>query len=146
MNHDRHKIKMKFKVKQKRYNRIGRRMRMKYLYYIKKFERNDDKRQFRIQEFIRTEKSYVDTLKTVVKYVVNPLRSSMQQKNCILNTFKCQKIFLNVDQIMKVNSEFLQDLLEVENSTATFGSLCEKHVKYIYIYICIKALSRCMSN
>lgn len=49
----------------------------------------------------------------------------MQQKNCILNTFKCQKIFLNIDQIMKVNSDFLTDLLA---TTDNFGEMCQKHV------------------
>jgi hypothetical protein len=34
----------------------------------------------------------------------------MQQKNCILNTFKCHKIFLNIDQITAVNEQFLIDL------------------------------------
>ncbi|CAO3616119.1 unnamed protein product [Mucor fragilis] len=91
----------------------------------KEVERNDDKRQFRIQEFIKTEKSYVDTLKTIVKHVVKPLRANMQQKNCILNTFKCQKIFLNIDQIMKVNSDFLTDLLA---TTDNFGEMCQKHI------------------
>ncbi|KAL7308153.1 hypothetical protein PS15m_012042 [Mucor circinelloides] len=91
----------------------------------KEVERNDEKRQFRIQEFIKTEKSYVDTLKTIVKHVVKPLRANMQQKNCILNTFKCQKIFLNIDQIMKVNSDFLTDLLA---TTDNFGEMCQKHI------------------
>ncbi|KAG1108731.1 hypothetical protein G6F42_015884 [Rhizopus arrhizus] len=91
----------------------------------KEVERNDEKRQFRIQEFIKTEKSYVDTLKTIVKHVVKPLRANMQQKNCILNTFKCQKIFLNIDQIMEVNSDFLTDLLA---TTDNFGEMCQKHI------------------
>ncbi|KAL0135138.1 hypothetical protein V8B55DRAFT_1553980 [Mucor lusitanicus] len=74
-------------------------------------KRNDDKRQFRIQEFIKTEKSYVDTLKTIVRHVVQPLRANMQQKNCILNTF----------------NDFLTDLLA---TTDNFGEMCQ-NIKYL---------------
>lgn len=96
---------------------------------ILQFERNDEKRQFRIQEFIKTEKSYVETLKTLVKYVVQPLRSNMQDKHCILNTFKCHKIFLNIDQITSINEQFLLDLQAAsEKDNIEFGALCEKHV------------------
>ncbi|GAA5795701.1 hypothetical protein HPULCUR_001063 [Helicostylum pulchrum] len=90
----------------------------------RQFERNDEKRQFRIQEFIKTEKSYVETLKTLVKYVVNPLKYNMQQKNCILNTFKCHKIFLNIEQILSVNQDFLQDL----QTNPEFGLVCRQHI------------------
>ncbi|KAI7904576.1 uncharacterized protein BX663DRAFT_502848 [Cokeromyces recurvatus] len=100
---------------------------------LREFERNDEKRQFRIQEFIKTEQSYVDTLKTVVKYVVNPLRINMHQKNSILNTFKCQKIFLNIDQIMQVNRDFLSDLLTMKKSS-NFGDLCKKHINKFECY------------
>ncbi|KAI8640505.1 hypothetical protein BD408DRAFT_419625 [Parasitella parasitica] len=92
---------------------------------FKEVEMNDEKRQFRIQEFIKTEKSYVDTLRTIVNHVVKPLRATMQQKNSILNTFKCQKIFLNIEQIMKVNSDFLEDLASANNN---FGEMCQKHI------------------
>lgn len=95
----------------------------------REFERNDEKRQFRIQEFIKTEKSYVETLKTLVKYVVQPLRSNMQDKHCILNTFKCHKIFLNIDQITAINEQFLLDLQAAsEKDNIEFGALCEKHI------------------
>lgn len=97
---------------------------------ILQFERNDEKRQFRIQEFIKTEKSYVETLKTLVKYVVQPLRLNMQDKHCVLNTFKCHKIFLNIDQITAINEQFLLDLQAAfEKDNVEFGALCEKHVK-----------------
>lgn len=76
---------------------------------------------------MKTEKSYVDTLKTLVKYVIYPLRTNLQQKNstAILNTFKCQKIFLNIDQIMTVNEKFLIDLMQKDSK---FGLVCEQHV------------------
>ncbi|KAG2232911.1 hypothetical protein INT48_006165 [Thamnidium elegans] len=90
----------------------------------RQFERNDEKRQFRIQEFIKTEKSYVETLKTLVKYVVSPLKYNMQQKNCVLNTFKCHKIFLNIEQILSVNEKFLQDL----QNNSEFGLVCRQHI------------------
>ncbi|KAI9469015.1 MAG: hypothetical protein EXX96DRAFT_101325 [Benjaminiella poitrasii] len=57
----------------------------------------------------------------------------MQQKNSILNTFKCQKIFLNIDQIMQVNNDFLKDLLSIPN-TSNFGILCEKHINKFECY------------
>ncbi|KAI8081898.1 uncharacterized protein B0P05DRAFT_538523 [Gilbertella persicaria] len=91
----------------------------------KKFIRNDEKRHFRIQEFIKTERSYVDTLQTIVKHVVRPLRANMNQKTAILNTFKCQKIFLNIDQIAIVNKDFLADL---DSMNDNFGELCSKHI------------------
>ncbi|KAI8354119.1 hypothetical protein EDC96DRAFT_516899 [Choanephora cucurbitarum] len=92
---------------------------------MRKFVRNDEKRQFRIQEFIKTEQSYVESLQTIVKHVVRPLRANMHQKNAILNTFKCQKIFLNIDQITTVNQAFLDDLKTTDDQ---FGSLCERHI------------------
>ncbi|KAI8327950.1 hypothetical protein BD560DRAFT_494439 [Blakeslea trispora] len=92
---------------------------------MQKFVRNDEKRKFRIQEFIKTEQSYVENLQTIVKHVVRPLRANMHQKNAILNTFKCQKIYLNIDQIAVVNQAFLEDLKLHDHP---FGSLCEKHI------------------
>lgn len=50
----------------------------------------------------------------------------MQQKNCVLNTFKCHKIFLNIEQILSVNEKFLQDL----QNNPEFGLVCQQHVKY----------------
>ncbi|CAO3676840.1 unnamed protein product [Rhizopus stolonifer] len=97
---------------------------------IENFERNDDKRKFRIQEFIKTEQSYVETLQTLIKYAVNPLKSVMHQKNCIINTFKCTKIFLNIDQISAANQDFLNDLIHSNN----FGSTCQKHMIHFECY------------
>ncbi|KAG2200842.1 hypothetical protein INT47_001373, partial [Mucor saturninus] len=97
----------------------------------RKFEQNDEKRQFRIQEFIKTEKSYVETLNTLVRYVVNPLKSTMQQKHCILNTFKCHKIFLNIDQILDVNQKFLSDL---QQGNRAFGTVCKEHIANFECY------------
>ncbi|KAG1044014.1 hypothetical protein G6F43_011525 [Rhizopus delemar] len=93
-------------------------------------EKDDDKRAFRIQEFIKTEKSYVETLQTLMKYVVNPLRSMTHHKNCIINTFKCTKIFLNIDQIACANEKFLSDLLQ----SYDFGSICQKHMESFECY------------
>lgn len=63
-----------------------------------------------------------------MKYVVFPLRANLQQykNSAILNTFKCHKIFLNIDQIMAINEKFLIDLLQQQHN---FGAICEKHVK-----------------
>ncbi|CEG74875.1 hypothetical protein RMATCC62417_10009 [Rhizopus microsporus] len=96
-----------------------------------KFERDDDKRAFRIQEFIKTERSYVETLQTLVKYVVHPLKSIMQQKHCILNTYKCTKIFLNIDQIASANQQFLDDL---EHNHESFGDICREHMQHFECY------------
>lgn len=96
--------------------------------HTSQFERDDDKRAFRIQEFIKTERSYVETLQTLVKYVVHPLKSIMQQKHCILNTYKCTKIFLNIDQIASANQQFLDDL---EHNHESFGDICREHVSSI---------------
>lgn len=49
----------------------------------------------------------------------------MQEKHCILNTFKCHKIFLNVDQILAVNQKFLSDL---QQGNRAFGLICKEHV------------------
>lgn len=66
-----------------------------------------------------------------MKYVVNPLRSMTHHKNCIINTFKCTKIFLNIDQIACANEKFLNDLLQSHD----FGSICQKHVSFISFII-----------
>jgi hypothetical protein len=52
----------------------------------------------------------------------------MQQKHCVLNTFKCSKIFLNIEQIMIANEAFLNDLVGKKKSNDGFGAICEKHV------------------
>lgn len=49
----------------------------------------------------------------------------MQQKNGVLNTFKCHKIFLNIHQILAVNQKFLLDL----QNNPDFGHVCQEHVK-----------------
>lgn len=56
----------------------------------------------------------------------------MQQKNCILNTFKCHKIFLNIDQILAVNQRFLYDL---QKGDRTFGLICKEHVSSLIVKI-----------
>ncbi|KAI9258531.1 hypothetical protein BY458DRAFT_279964 [Sporodiniella umbellata] len=97
---------------------------------VDNFERDDDKRAFRIQEFIKTEQSYIKTLNALLKYAVNPLKSVMHRKDCILNAFKCTKIFLNVDQITSANQKFLNDLLDEDS----FGATCQKHMKNFECY------------
>lgn len=56
----------------------------------------------------------------------------MGQKHCILNTFKCHKIFLNIDQILDVNQKFLSDL---QQGNRPFGLLCKEHVKYKGVFL-----------
>lgn len=55
---------------------------------------------------------------------MNPIRSTIKQQK-ILNLFKFNKIFLNVDQIMLVNKRFLNQL---EQQPDKFGFICQCYV------------------
>ncbi|KAI8876938.1 Dbl homology domain-containing protein [Backusella circina FSU 941] len=58
----------------------------------------------------------------------------MQQKHCVLNTFKCSKIFLNIEQIMIANETFLKDLVGKKKNDKGFGAICEKHIESFECY------------
>lgn len=64
------------------------------------------------------------TLEILINHVVNPIRSTIKQQK-ILNPFKFNKIFLNVDQIMLVNKRFLNQL---EQQPDKFGFICQCYV------------------
>ncbi|KAI8090008.1 uncharacterized protein BX664DRAFT_359485 [Halteromyces radiatus] len=91
---------------------------------------DDELRNYRIQEFIETEISYVETIRAALKYVVRPLTET---NKTILNTYKCSKIFLNLSNIYKVNQDFLNELQQL-SSGKTFGDICSTHMTHFSCY------------
>jgi hypothetical protein len=61
----------------------------------------------------------------VIKYVVQPL--TLCHEKPILTPYKSSKIFLNLTQLVKVNQDFLNDLLQGLTKT-NFGAICATHV------------------
>ncbi|KAG0184260.1 hypothetical protein DFQ28_011489 [Apophysomyces sp. BC1034] len=95
------------------------------------FVEDESQRAFQIQQFITTEVTYVEKLRTLVNVIAQPLKIRAQEKDKTtpLNTFLCSKIFINIDEIAEANEYFLadlQDYLKGEINT-TFGDICATH-------------------
>ncbi|KAI8074445.1 hypothetical protein BC940DRAFT_44123 [Gongronella butleri] len=91
---------------------------------------DEDLRQFRIQEFIDTERSYLESLQAALQCVVQPLSNDPNYKH-ILNTYKCTKIFLNLPRLHEVTELFLRDL---ESRPGQFGQVCYDHMSEFKCY------------
>ncbi|KAI8374662.1 Dbl homology domain-containing protein [Radiomyces spectabilis] len=98
------------------------------------FIQDDEQRAYHIQEFIKTEVSYVESLCGLVDLVVRPLRTDSHTKYPILNPFKCTKIFLNIDQILHVNQQFLDELRTNSKQAMPFGDICANYVSGLLVY------------
>ncbi|KAL0078696.1 hypothetical protein J3Q64DRAFT_1824799 [Phycomyces blakesleeanus] len=95
-------------------------------------------RECRINEFIDTEQSYVDSLKTLVDIVLKPLKTTTPHTNTqpILNQFKLAKIFLNIESVLTANQKFLSDLelWQANPSQLSFGFICANHMANFECY------------
>ncbi|ORX51726.1 hypothetical protein DM01DRAFT_1083766 [Hesseltinella vesiculosa] len=90
---------------------------------------DNDQRQFRMHEFIVTEKTYFESLKAAFSCVVQPLSCATNKH--ILNAYKCTKIFLNLPRLYQVTEAFLLDL---EERTLPFGDICLLHMSRFICY------------
>ncbi|KAG1473711.1 hypothetical protein G6F56_000796 [Rhizopus delemar] len=84
-----------------------------------------------IQEFVKTEESYVNSLQELVTKIMKPLRESInEQRTPILDKYTFNRIFLNIEDILYLNKEFLNSLQAYQSgqSTELFGQICARHV------------------
>ncbi|KAI9265182.1 hypothetical protein BDA99DRAFT_507974 [Phascolomyces articulosus] len=105
------------------------------------YEENEEKRKFHIDEFIRTEKSYVNTLQAIVELIARPLNPQTLQYNgeqTIIDRFEHKKLFLNMEDILENTKRFMIDLEKCNpgqsaaeqevNNDVCFGKVCESHM------------------
>ncbi|KAI8379769.1 uncharacterized protein BYT42DRAFT_569974 [Radiomyces spectabilis] len=88
------------------------------------------KREDQIREFILTEKNYVETLRVIMDVIYKPLKAETQSRQPILSAYKFSKIFINIDHVLDVSTEFLKELQSYINGTsnASFGDICARHM------------------
>lgn len=63
--------------------------------------------------------------------IVNPLcqRSKGRKSNIILGAYECHQVFMNIEEIHKVNSSFYSDLQQHSSSSQPcIGMLFNRHV------------------
>ncbi|CAO3698046.1 unnamed protein product [Rhizopus stolonifer] len=85
-----------------------------------------------IQEFVKTEESYVNSLQELVTKIMKPLRESInEQRTPILDKYTFNRIFLNIEDILYLNKEFLNSLQAYQSgqSTELFGQICARHIE-----------------
>eukprot|EP01102_Stenamoeba_stenopodia_P003758 TRINITY_DN1390_c0_g1_i1.p1 TRINITY_DN1390_c0_g1~~TRINITY_DN1390_c0_g1_i1.p1 ORF type:complete len:1021 (+),score=227.99 TRINITY_DN1390_c0_g1_i1:133-3195(+) len=62
------------------------------------------------REILETEKVYVDSLKTVVKLFLRPLKNACRHPDGLVNEKQCKQIFSNIEVILNYNTKLLVDL------------------------------------
>lgn len=92
-----------------------------------------------INEFVSTEKSYVDKLHTLKKDYADPLRQFSRSKaTAIIGPYHANTLFANVDSIIPVHEAFLEDLDKMltemnegykGSSVGGIGDVALKHFK-----------------
>lgn len=86
------------------------------------------KRQGAINELIQTEKAYVQDMSIVHEVFELPLRKSK-----IISTKEIDEIFVNWQDILQCNKNFLTDLTRAyERRAETIGDVICQHVSYIF--------------
>lgn len=64
-----------------------------------------------INEFVSTERSYVDKLRTLKKDYADPLRQFARSKDtAIIKPYQANTLFANVDALIPIHEAFLKDL------------------------------------
>ncbi|CAO3627692.1 unnamed protein product [Cunninghamella blakesleeana] len=97
------------------------------------FVKNDDKKSYLVQEFIKTERNYVSSLDSFIKFIVNPLRSKSKDRHqAILGIYECNQIFMNIEELYKVNAAFNENLRKINH--IRIGQLFNKHLDYFKCY------------
>ncbi|KAI8149945.1 Dbl homology domain-containing protein [Fennellomyces sp. T-0311] len=98
------------------------------------YEKNDEQRYYEVEQFIDTEANYVNMLKVMVELVVsklNPDTFKSRNEPPIINRFAFKNIFLNIEEILKVNECFMSDLRKCNTGAADdkcFGEVCASHM------------------
>lgn len=83
-----------------------------------------------INEFIKTEKAYIEDMSIVNRVFEKPLRESK-----VVSEKDVEGIFVNWESILECNKAFLNDLLDRQSSGSdTFGDIICAHVsKFVYV-------------
>lgn len=82
------------------------------------------KRQESINEFVQTERTYVNDMSVVHEVFEVPLRNSK-----LISPKEIDEIFVNWQDIIQCNHNFLKDLLKIQNSdSCTVGNIICQHV------------------
>lgn len=90
-----------------------------------------------INEFIATERSYVNRLRTLQKCYADPLRNFARKKDtAILPPYEAKTLFGNIDAIIPVNEAFLADLEAAGPSH--IGDVCLRHFRDLRAFECYK--------
>lgn len=93
-----------------------------------------------INEFVSTERSYVDKLHTLKKDYADPLRQFSRSKaTAIIKQYHANTLFANIDDLIPVHEAFLEDLDEMlagmnedgrsGSSVGGIGDVALKHFK-----------------
>ncbi|CEG66104.1 hypothetical protein RMATCC62417_02745 [Rhizopus microsporus] len=84
----------------------------------------------KILELIKIEESYVHSLEELVSKIMKPLRDSIHHETPILDRYLFKRIFLNIEDILHVNSKFLDSLHEYQSgkSNESFGQICDRYM------------------
>ncbi|CEI88540.1 hypothetical protein RMCBS344292_02924 [Rhizopus microsporus] len=84
----------------------------------------------KILELIKIEESYVQSLEELVSKIMKPLRDSIHHETPILDRYLFKRIFLNIEDILHVNSKFLDSLHEYQSgkSNESFGQICDRYM------------------
>ncbi|EPB87488.1 hypothetical protein HMPREF1544_05682 [Mucor circinelloides 1006PhL] len=106
----------------------------------REFVKNNERRQYLLDEFITTEANYLSSLKTFVSLIVEPLRQrSKDRQTAIIGQYECANIFMNIDEIVQVTENFYNDLIQFSANPATtqqqsLGDLCLHHMRKFTCY------------
>eukprot|EP01135_Chromosphaera_perkinsii_P005702 Nk52_evm2s359 gene=Nk52_evmTU2s359 len=85
-------------------------------------------RRFIVDEIVKTEKSYLSTLRMIVKKFLEPCRNGKNGK-CMIPSEKAKLIFSDIETIEKVNLSFLNDLERVIEGWKIAAELSERDAK-----------------
>ncbi|KAI7899302.1 uncharacterized protein BX663DRAFT_522131 [Cokeromyces recurvatus] len=104
----------------------------------REFVQNNERRKYLLNEFINTEANYLNSLRTFVTLIVEPLRQrSKDRHRAIIGQYECANIFMNIGELVQVTNDFYQDLVRYNPDTDNFGDLCLSHA-----YIMLKSLMK----
>ncbi|SAM08747.1 hypothetical protein [Absidia glauca] len=98
---------------------------------------NNEKRRFLIQDFITTEANYIKNLDVFTKTIVSPLRqrSKGRKSSIILGAYECHQVFMNIEEIHKMNAGFYSDLEQHSSSSQPcIGMLFSRHLSDFKCY------------
>ncbi|KAG2237280.1 hypothetical protein INT48_009013 [Thamnidium elegans] len=105
----------------------------------REFVKNDERRQYLLDEFIMTEANYLSSLKTFINLIVEPLRQrSKDRQRAIIGQYECANIFMNIDELATVTEDFYNDLIQYNLNPAScgvnLGDLCLSHMRRFTCY------------